>query len=102
MDLIAGRFPKTIAGAVDILMADLSFRDKTRIANMSEPDLIQFHLSYGNYIRTEFRLPGNDPLMQSCQSHAGIENMSGLQASFVILKALREKVRGSNVLRVVK
>jgi hypothetical protein len=102
MDLIAGKFPKTLARAVDLLMMDLSFRDKTKIANMSETDLIQFHTSYGNYIRTEFRLPGNDPLMQSCQSHAGFESMSGLQASFVILKSLQQRVRASNVLRVVK
>jgi hypothetical protein len=102
MDLIAGRFPKTIDRAVDILMMDLSFRDKTRIANMSEANLIQFHTSYGNYIRTEFRLPGNDPLMQSCHSHAGLESMSGSQASFVILKSLQQKLRESNVLRVIK
>lgn len=101
MDLIAGRFPKTVDGAADILMKDLSFRDRTRIANMSETGLIRFHISYGNYIRTEFRLPGNDPLMKSCESYAELKNMSGLQASYVILKALQQKVRQSNVLRVI-
>jgi hypothetical protein len=29
------------------------------------------------------------------------KNMSGLQASYVILKALQQKVRQSNVLRVI-
>ncbi len=102
MDLVGEKFPRTVEKAVDKLFFGMSFRDRTRIANMSEARLIDFHRSYGQYIRTEFRLPGNTPLMKSCQFHAGINEISDIQASYVILMALRKKVQTSNVLRVIK
>lgn len=102
MDWVGEKFPRTVDKAVDKLFAGMSFRDRTRIANMSEIRLIEFHKSYGHYIRTEFRLPGNSPLMQSCQSYAHINDISDVQASYVILTALQKKVQTSNVLRVIK
>ena len=102
MDLIAGIFPKTITMAVELLFADMSFRDRTKIANMNEVELIQFHKSYGHYIRTEFRLPGNELLMDSCRNHSGLTDINAMQASYVILKLLWEKTRDSGALRVIK
>lgn len=102
MDSVTAKFPNTVDSAVDILMAGLSFRDRTRIANMSETELIRFHMSYGTFIRAEFRLPGNDPLMKSCESLSELAGISGFQASFIILKALQRKAMQSGVLRIVK
>ena len=96
------KFPRSLEDAVDRLVSDLSFADKTRIANMSEDRLVEFHKSYGSYIRTEFRLPGNDPLMRSCEAVSGLRMINGVQASYVILKALWNRLQGANVLRVVK
>ena len=72
------------------------------IANMSEAKLIEFHKGYGNYIRTEFKLPGNDSLMESCRSYSELYGIGEIQASFIILKALQDKLQRSKVLKVVK
>ena len=80
----------------------MSFADRTRVVNMDEPALIEFHKSYGVFIRSEFRLPGNAPLMASCRRLAGERDLSDVQASFVILKALQHHLASTRVLRIVK
>ena len=102
MDTFLDKFPPNVGKAVEKLISDLSFADKTRLANMNEAALIRFHHSYGHFIRTEFRLPGNDPLMQSCMATGYLKTMTAEQASYVILKALQAKLKGDNVLKVVK
>ena len=102
MDSIIEKFPVTIEKAVDVLFKELSFGEKTRIANMSEARLVEFHKSYGSFIRMRFRLPGNDPLMKSCRSRSGLIEISGVQASYIILKELWNKLQDSNVLKIIK
>lgn len=102
MDTVSERFPQTVEKAADILMKGMSFSEKTRLANMSEPGLVKFHGHYGAYVRTRFRIPGNDPLVESCKSAAGLPEISPLQASFVIVKKLHEKLQSANVLKIVK
>jgi hypothetical protein len=102
MKEIKNLFPKNIDDAVDKLMAELSFKDKTKIANMSEVDLVKLNTSWGIYIRNEFRLPGNNPLLESCASYAGVSKISPDQASFIIIKALWERLQNTNVLKIVK
>lgn len=98
----ASILPKTIDEAVDRLMADLSFKDKTKIANMSESDLIKFHMAYGATIRNEFRLWGNDALLTFCKTYAGVNDISPEQASYIIVKELWERLQSANVLRIIK
>ncbi|MGD9307743.1 MAG: hypothetical protein PVG51_01320 [Desulfosarcina sp.] len=102
MDYFLDKFPPTVEKAVDKLVVDMSFADKTRLANMDEAALVRFHHSYGLFVRTEFRLPGNDPLMQSCKSTAYLTSITPEQASFVILKALQQRLASENTLKVVK
>ena len=102
MEWFKEKFPPTVELAVDKIMTDLSRRDRTKIANMDEKKLIEFHQSYGIFIKNEFRLWGNDPLLNSCREISGLEKVSPDQASYVILKELQRKLRQSNVLRVVK
>lgn len=102
MDSVAERFPKSVDRAIDQLLIELSFGDKTRIANMSEAKLVEFHKSYGSFLRMKFRLPGNDPLMESCRAISGLLEISGVQASYIILKELWNKLQESNVLKVIK
>lgn len=96
------KFPPTVEKVVDKLLVDMTFGDKTRLANMSEAALIRFHRSYGIFLRNEFRLPGNDPLMQSCMSAGYLKSITPEQASFVILKVLQKRLQGENTLRIVK
>lgn len=102
MDSIIEKFPNRVEMAVDGLFKEMSFGDKTRIANMSVERLIEFHKSYGSFIRMRFRLPGNDPLMESCRSVSGLIEISGVQASYIILEELWKKLQDSNVLKIVK
>lgn len=102
MNPFLDKFPQTVEKAVDLLAMDMSFADKTRLANMNERLLIQFHRSYGIFLRNEFRLPGNEPLMKSCLSHSYMKAISAEQASYIILRALQRRLRDGNTLKVVK
>ena len=102
MELFKEKFPPTVELAVDKIMSDLSRRDRTKIANMDERGLIEFHHSYGIFIKNKFRLWGNDPLLNSCCEISGLEKVSPDQAAYIILKELQKQIRKTNVLRVVK
>jgi len=96
------KFPRTVEAAVDKLLEGMTFQDRTRVANMGPEKLVDLHRSFGGQIQLEFRLPGNGPLMKSCAECAGLPELSGNQAAYVILKALWAKLQTSDVLRVVK
>jgi len=102
MNSFLDKFPPTVDLIVDKLMENLSFADKTRLANMNEAALIQFHRSYGPFLRTEFRIAGNDPLLASCKRIARLETITAEQASLLIVKALQQRILAGNVLKVVK
>lgn len=102
MDTFLDKFPPNVEEAVDRLMRDMSFADRTRLANMNEAALVRFHHSYGHFIRTEFRLPGNDPLMRSCMAAGDMKTLTAEQASYVILRALRSQLQQGNILKIVK
>jgi hypothetical protein len=102
MDYFLDKFPPSVGKAVDKLIVDMTFADKTRLANMNEAALIRFHRAYGLFLRNEFRLPGNDPLMQSCMSTAFMKTITPEQASYVILKELQNRLLAGNTLKVIK
>lgn len=102
MNYFLDKFPPTVETVVDKLVVDMTFADKTRLANMNAAALIKFHQSYGIFLRNEFRLPGNDPLMDSCMSAASVKFITPEQASYVILKELQKRLRSGNTLKVIK
>jgi len=102
MELFKEKFPPTVELAVDKILSDLSVRDKTRIANMNEKKLIEFHASFGIFIKNAFRLWGNEPLLKSCCDISGLSKVNPDQASFIILKELQKRINESDVLKVVK
>ena len=102
MNTLSKKFPRTIEAAVEKLLEDMSRRDQTRVANMIETKLVEFHINYGIYIKNELRLWGNEPLMEACKELAGVGRLSPDQASYIILKELQDKLLQSDVLRVVK
>lgn len=101
-DLVSERYPKTVGAAVDKLLEGMTFQDKSRVANMGPEKLVDLHRAFSGQIQIEFRLPGNDPLMKSCVEYAGLPELSGDQAAYIILKALWAKLQTLNVLKVVK
>lgn len=102
MNYFLDKFPPTVEKVVDKLLVDMTFADRTRLANMNETALVRFHNSYGLFLRNEFRLPGNDPLMTSCMSTASVKTITPEQASYVILKELQKRLLAGNTLKVVK
>ncbi|MBW2515061.1 MAG: hypothetical protein JRE21_10895 [Deltaproteobacteria bacterium] len=102
MELFKEKFPPTVELAVDKILSDLSVRDRTRIANMNEKKLIEFHTSFGIFIKNAFRLWGNEPLLKSCCDISGLSKTNPDQASFIILKELQKRINESDVLKVVK
>jgi hypothetical protein len=95
--------PKTVDQAVERLISDLSFKDKTTIANMAEVELSVLHSTIGEYIRNEFGLwSGNKDLMTSCCFFAKRDKVSEDEASSIIIRELWKRLRESHKLRVVK
>jgi hypothetical protein len=102
MELFKDKFPPTVELAVDKILSDLSARDRTKIANMNEKKLIEFHVSFGIFIKNAFRLWGNEPLLKSCCDISGRSKVNPDQASYIILKELQNKINQGDVLKVVK
>jgi hypothetical protein len=93
--------PQTVKQAVEILLSRLSFKEKTKIANMSESDLEKLSPSLGIYIKNEFRLwQGNEELEKSSRE---ISKEPAEDSASVIIRALWKNLQQSDrVLRVVK
>ena len=98
------KIPQTVAAAVDLLLANLSLKDRCQIARMRERDLIELRLSsLGLYIRSEFDLwSENKELMRDCCARAGRDDLHGDSASSVIIKELWLRLRETHLLRAVK
>ncbi len=92
--------PKTLEEAADMLAERLTFREKTKIANMPEHKLSNVAMSLGPYIRSEFRLDRNDNLMASCRRIYGSGTMD--DAILLIIERTWRQLQKANVLRVVR
>ncbi len=94
--------PRTVEEAVERLLAPLTFREKTRYANLREDKLDKLYDAFFMQIRTEFRILGNDPLLASCRNIAGEEKIYPDVASKIIVKELWKRLQKENILRVLK
>ncbi len=95
--------PITVDQAVERLISELSFKDKTTIANMAEVELSVLHTTIGEYIRNELGLwSGNSDLLTSCGFFAKREKVSEDDASSIIIRELWKRLRETHKLRVVK
>lgn len=94
--------PKTMDQALHILVSRLTFKEKTRIANMPKEKLASLQASLGIYIRNEFRMKENDELMEACYGLAKKEELDENEACCLIIRELWKKLQSANVLRVVR
>ena len=95
--------PITVDQAVERLISELSFKDKTIIANMAEVELSVLHTTVGEYIRNEFGLwSGNKDLLTACCFFAKRDKVSEDDASSIIIRELWKRLRDTHKLRVVK
>ena len=83
----------TVESAVDQILLDLSDFNRNRISNMNEDRLRMIHQDFGFYIMNKFRLWTNESLKQSCCELISAPKVTTDQASFIILKELRNRIR---------
>ncbi len=94
--------PVTVEESVALLMEDLSFSDRTIIANMKEDDLGILDFAFRKRAKGEFGLgSGNAELLQSCRFGSGQPPIDLESALAFIIKCLGIEFRVP-VLKVVK
>lgn len=95
--------PKTVQEAIQKLIHDLSLKEKTTIANMTEDELINLNAILGRYILDKFGLwSGNEELVESCLAFADYPLHSEDDAAAVIINELWHQLRQTHRLRIVK
>ena len=95
--------PRTVDAVVDKLLAKLSLREKTMIANIPEENLKNLYHALEADIQNEFRLwLTNDELLESCRVVSGQNDLDENDAALVIIKTLWNRLQQTNVLRIVK
>jgi len=83
--------PKTVAEAVDRLVAGLSEEERGRLRDMAKEDLILLHHTWGLGIRNKFGLWGeNEALVESLPP----EHRFADDASMFLIEAAWERLRG--------
>jgi hypothetical protein len=101
--VIQSLFPKTVDGAVKILLAEMSLKDKAKIAKTEEKDLSGLHMVLGGYIRRAFGLwSGNTSLLESCAKAAGKDKIHPDEASSIIIKELWNRLKTTHAMRAIK
>jgi len=97
------KHPATVAEAVNLLMDELSFGDRTIIANMKEEDLGILDFAFRKRINGEFGLEnGNEELLQSCRLGSGKPSLDLDSALAFIIRRLWNTVHNTRVLKAVK
>jgi len=100
----ASSLPRTVDRAVNILLSELSFKDKTRLVNMPKEKLTDLRLSLGKNISDTFRLGDeNKDLLKSCRFLSESGRFVEEDAVLIIIKELWKRLKKkTNVLRIVK
>ncbi len=94
--------PKTLEDAVQMLIAELSLKDKLSVAHMSVEEIGESALCLINYIRDAFHLEsGNNELLRSCSKDAGCDAEHPDDAAAIILARLVIKLEKMHNLRAV-
>ena len=95
--------PLTVDAVIDKLLAKLSLREKTMIANIPEESLENLYHSLDGDIQNEFRVwLANAELLESCRLLSKARDLNEKDAIFVIIKTLWDRLQQTNVLRIVK
>ena len=67
--------------------------DKLSKKLQNEKNLSNLNFSLGWFIKNEFKLITNDPLIESCRSISGRNSVYADEASFIIIKALWKRLQ---------
>ncbi|MEJ2723100.1 MAG: putative molybdenum carrier protein [Deltaproteobacteria bacterium] len=95
--------PQTVEAAVDEIIAQLSLKQKTAIANLKESESSPLLLSLGISMGKKFGLcSGNTLLLDSCRFLSGDKELHEDDASALIIRELWKRLRETHGLRAVK
>jgi hypothetical protein len=95
--------PKTVDEAVDQIIADMPLQDKVIMANIKKEELQSLNLTLGIFIRNQLlQKDVNRELFESCIVVSGNDNLNDINAAFLIIEKLWEKLRETHRLRVIK
>lgn len=95
--------PRSVEEVVDLLLDDLTLRDRVMMAGMDEANLPRVYKTLSPVLKREFGLTAdNTRLLRSCVDKARkYENGLMEDPAMVIIRGLWIKVRRSHSLRVV-
>lgn len=95
--------PSTVEAAVEKLLAKLSLREKTMIANIPKKNLNDLYHALEADIQSEFSLwLANDELLEACRVVSGKKDLNEDDAALVIIQTLWNRLQQTNVLRIIK
>lgn len=95
--------PQTLDQAVDLLISEMSLRDKTTLAKLDRDELGTLNLSLGTYIIDHlFQKGKNTKLLKSCSDASADVHIIPSRAAFLVIEKLWEKLKKTHRLRVVK
>lgn len=96
-------YPETIKEAIERLISELTLKDRTTIANMTEEEVMHLKSTLGLFIEQNFGLiSGNRALIESCKIESPSIVFNEDDACEVILRALWQDLQQSHTLRIVK
>lgn len=95
--------PRNVEEVVELLMADLTLRDRVMMAEMDESKLPRVYNALSPVLKREFGLSAdNVALLRSCFRQArSYDNGLMEDPAMVIIRRLWSKVRRSHTLRVI-
>jgi hypothetical protein len=94
--------PKSIDEAVQLLLDNFSFKEKSRLARSSEKDAAELFFHLGEFIRNELRWWEENPkLMAACLEKSRTAEWKTADASDVIIGRFIRSIQKSHSLRLV-
>ena len=95
--------PKTVSQAVDMLVANMSLKDRATVANMHKSELMGLNATLGAYIRNQFKLwSENTSLLMDCRKRGRLPAMQPDEAVKLIIEELWNTLRQTHRIRVLK
>ncbi len=95
--------PKTVADAVDIILSDMSLKNRSAMANLREQELPSLQLTLGLYIKRRLdQWPHDEAFTASCIAESREEGMDESNLTIMMIKKLWKKLKETHRLRVVK
>jgi hypothetical protein len=95
--------PRTVADAVDLILKDMSLKNRSTMANLREEELPSLQLTLGLYIKRLLdRWPHDDTFTASCITASREEGMDESSLTMMLIKKLWKKLKETHRLRVLK